>query len=382
MSIELSIVMPCLNEAETLAGCIRSAHEGAKLAGVERYEIIIADNGSEDGSQEIARSEGAFVVDVPVRGYGAALRFGIEAARGKYVIMGDSDESYDFSNIKPFVIHLREGIQLVMGTRLKGDIFPHAMPAMHRYLGNPILTWLANLLFKTELSDYHCGMRGFDREAILKLELGTEGMEFASEMVIRSKLAGLSEVEIPITYRPDGRSRPPHLRTWQDGWRHLRFMLLYSPRWLFLYPGLLLSIFGLIISSILLVGPIQVGEVVFGVHTLLFTSTLFIIGVQLIFIAIFSRAYAARSGLLPQSPMLERGLDRFSLGLGLVTGLILCITGIALYGVGLVIWGGRDFGPLPNFKHTLRIVILGTTLLILGVQVFFGSFVLSLLSLR
>jgi glycosyltransferase involved in cell wall biosynthesis len=382
MSIELSIVMPCLNEAETLAACIRSTHEGAKLAGVERYEIIVADNGSMDGSQEIARAEGATVVDVPIRGYGAALRSGIEAAQGKYVIMGDSDESYDFSNIEPFVNHLREGIQLVMGTRLRGEILPGAMPFLHRYLGNPILTRLANLLFKTRLSDYHCGMRGFDREAILRLGLTTEGMEFASEMVIRARHAGLSEAEVPITYHPDGRSRPPHLRTWQDGWRHLRFMLLYSPRWLFLYPGLLLSIFGLIISSILLVGPIQIGEVVFGVHTLLFTSTLFVVGVQLVFIAIFARAYASRSGLLPPSPMLERGLDRFSLGLGLGTGLMLCLAGIALYGVGLVIWGGRDFGPLPNFKHTLRIVIVGTTLLILGVQVFFGSFVLSLISLR
>jgi len=382
MSIELSFVMPCLNEAETLATCIQQAHEGARRAGVVSYEIIVADNGSQDGSQDIARSEGARVIDVPVRGYGAALRAGIEAAQGKYVIMGDSDESYDFSNIKPFVKHLREGVQLVMGTRLRGEILTGAMPFLHRYLGNPVLTRLANLIFKTQISDYHCGMLGFERGEILNLELTTEGMEFASEMVIRARLAGLSETEVPITYRPDGRSRPPHLRTWQDGWRHLRFMLLYSPRWLFLYPGLVLSVLGLILSGILLAGPIQIGEVIFEVHTLLFTSTLFIVGTQLIFIAIFSRAYASRSGLLPKSPILEKGLDRFSLGVGLITGLVLCVIGVALYGVGLAVWGGRNFGPLPNFKLTLRIVIAGTTLLILGVQIFFGSFVLSLLSLR
>jgi glycosyltransferase involved in cell wall biosynthesis len=382
MSIELSIVMPCLNEAETLANCIRQAHEGAKLAGVESYEIIIADNGSGDGSQNIARAEGAVVVDVPIRGYGAALRAGIEIAQGKYVIMGDSDASYDFSNIKPFVNRLREDVQLVMGTRLKGEIQPGAMPFLHRYFGNPVLTRLANLLFKTRLSDYHCGMRGFDRKAILRLGLATEGMEFASEMVIRARLAGLSEAEVPITYQPDGRSRPPHLKTWHDGWRHLRFILLYSPRWLFLYPGIVLTILGFIISGVLLIGPLQIGDVTFDVHTLLFSATMFIGGVQLIFIAVFTRAYASRSGLLPKSPLLEQWLDRFSLGLGLVSGLALCLIGIALYVIGLAIWGGRSFGPLVDFKHTMRIVIGGTTLIILGIQVFFGSFVMSLLSLH
>jgi glycosyltransferase involved in cell wall biosynthesis len=382
MSIELSIVMPCLDEAETLEKCIQRAHQGAKTTCVEGYEIIVADNGSEDGSQEIARAEGATVINVPVRGYGAALRAGMEAAQGKYVIMGDSDASYDFSNIKPFVDNLRKGIQLVMGTRLRGEILPGAMPFLHRYLGNPILTRLANLLFKTKLSDYHCGMRGFDREAILGLGLTTEGMEFASEMVIRAKLAGLSEAEVPITYRPDGRSRPPHLKTWRDGWRHLRFILLYSPRWLFLYPGIVFTFMGIVASSILFIGPLTIGSVVFDVHTLLFTATIFVVGVQLIFIAIFTRAYASRSGLLPKSPLLQQWLDRFSIGLGLVSGLALCLIGIALYAIGLAIWGGRSFGPLLDFKHTIRIVIGGTTLIILGMQVFFSSFVISLLSFR
>ncbi len=382
MTYELSIVMPCLNEAKTLATCIQQAHQGAKRAGVDGYEIIVADNGSEDGSQEIARAEGAVVIEVPVRGYGAALRSGIEAAQGKYVIMGDSDASYDFSNIQSFVDNLRKGIQLVMGTRLKGKILPGAMPFLHRYLGNPILTRLANLLFKTGLSDYHCGMRGFNREEILRLGLTTDGMEFASEMVIRARLAGLSETEVPITYRPDGRSRPPHLRTWRDGWRHLRFILLYSPRWLFLYPGIVFTLLGFVASGILFAGPLTIGSVVFDVHTLLFTATIFVVGIQLIFIAIFTRAYASRSGLLPKSPLLEQWLDRFSLGLGLASGLALCLIGVGLYAIGLAIWGGGSFGPLLDFKHTMRIVIGGTTLIILGIQVFFGSFVISLLSLR
>ena len=381
-NIELTILMPCLNEAETLASCIRQAHLGAKSAGVEHYEIIVADNGSQDGSQEIGREEGAVVLDVPVRGYGAALRAGIEAAHGKYIIMGDSDESYDFSRIESFVEQLRSGVQLVMGTRLKGEILPKAMPFLHRYLGNPLLTWLANTFFSSGLSDYHCGLRGFDRLSILDLQLSTQGMEFASEMVIKATLAGLSVGEVPITYRPDGRSRSSHLRTWRDGWRHLRFLLLYSPRWLFLYPGIALAVFGFVASIILLIGPLPVGDIVFDVHTLLFTSTLFVIGVQLIYLAIFARAYASRLGLLPRSPILERGLDRFSLGFGLLAGFLLCIAGIVLYGVGLVIWGGKHFGPLPDYSSTLRFAIAGTTLLILGMQTFFGSFVLSLFELQ
>jgi len=255
------------------------------------------------------------------------------------------------------------------------------MPFLHRYLGNPFLTALANLLFKTKLSDYHCGMRGFDRDAISKLGLNTEGMEFASEMVIGG-LAGLTKSEVAITYHPDGRSRPPHLRTWQDGWRHLRFLLVFSPRWLFLYPGFALTILGFLTSSVLLISPLQMGAVTFDVHTLLFSTTVFVVGVQLLFIAVFSRAYASRSGLLPRSPILEQWIDRFSLGLGLTSGLVLGFIGITLYAIGLVIWGGRSFGPLYDFKHTMRIVIAGTTLLITGLQFFFGSFVISLLSLR
>ena len=381
MRIELSIVMPCLNEAETIAPCIRQAHQGAKAAGAESYEIIVADNGSSDGSQEIAQAEGASVIHVPTRGYGAALSAGIEAARGEYVVMGDSDASYDFSRLQPFLDKLRGGHQLVMGTRLRGEIEPGAMPMLHRYLGNPTLTFVGNLLFRAGLSDYHCGLRGFERRAIQALGLRTEGMEFASEMVIRARLAGLRICEVPITYHPAGRTRRPHLRTWQDGWRHLRFMLLYSPRWVFLYPGTALTIIGLFGSSILLVGPVRVGSLVLDIHTLMITATMLIVGVQLVLLAVFARAYASRAGLLPRSKRVETLLDRFSLELGLLAGLVVGFLGLALYAEGLVIWSRNAFGPLIHYQKTLRIVIAGTSFLILGTEIFFGSFITSLLSL-
>jgi glycosyltransferase involved in cell wall biosynthesis len=376
--VEVSIVMPCLNEAETLATCIRKAHHGA--AGLN-YEIIVADNGSTDGSQNIARSEGARVVDVPVRGYGAALRAGFEAAQGQYILMGDSDDSYDFSVILPFVEKLREGYQLVMGTRMKGKIKPGAMPFLHQYLGNPVLTFLGNLFFGCGLSDFHCGLRAFEREPMLALNLKTDGMEFASEMVIKATLANLKRTEIPITLYPDGRSRPPHLRTWRDGWRHLRFLLLYSPRWLFFYPGLILIAVGLVVSLALLPAPVKIGNVEFDVHTLLISSTLFVAGVQLAFLAVFARLYASRAGLLPRRDWLEDMIERFSLEVGLVTGLILTLTGLILFGIGAGIWVRNDFGEL-NYQETLRIVIPGTAFVLVGLQVFFYSFLISLLSIR
>lgn len=378
---EVSFVLPCLNEAETLTRCIRKAHQGAQLAGIESYEIVVADNGSTDGSLEIVRRENATVVQVAARGYGAAIRGGIEAARGEYIIMGDSDDSYDFSAIRPFIERLRAGDQLVMGTRMKGEIRPGAMPFLHRFVGNPLLTFIGNLFFASDLSDFHCGLRGFRREAVRGLKLRTEGMEFASEMVIRASLAGLTISEIPITYYPDGRSRPPHLRTWHDGWRHLRFMLLYSPRWLFLYPGMMLTLSGLVVSAILLPGPLRVGTVVFDVNTLLISATACIIGVQLVFMAVFARVYASRMGLLPRREWLEEKLDRFSLGSGLALGLVITLVGIVLYGVGLVVWKNAGFGPL-NYEQVLRIMIPGTFLVLTGLQVFFSSFMISLLSIR
>jgi hypothetical protein len=381
-SIELSIVMPCLNEAETLAGCIRAAHAGGRTASPQSYEIIVADNGSTDGSQQIAAAQGARVIQVPTRGYGAALQAGIRAACGRFVLIADSDASYDFSTIQPFIERLRAGCQLVVGTRIRGSILPGAMPFLHRRLGNPLLTALANLLFRTKLSDYHCGMRAFDREAILSLGLVTGGMEFASEMIIRASLAGLPVDEVPIIYYPDGRSRPPHLHTWRDGWRHLRFMLIFSPRWVLLYPGLLLVAAGLTATLILSAGPVRVGRVTFDVHTLLVATTTLVTGTLLILLAITSRAYASRVGLLPRSPRLEGFLDTFSLGIGLSAGILLILAGLALYFAGLVVWGETAFGPLLQLQRTLRIMIGGTTLITIGAELLFGSFVLSLLRLR
>jgi glycosyltransferase involved in cell wall biosynthesis len=381
MPVELTILMPCLNEAETLAGCIRNAHLGAQEAGVEEYEVLVADNGSTDGSPGIADAEGARVIHVPRRGYGAALQAGIEQARGRYVIMGDSDESYDFRQIGAFVQRLRTGDQLVMGTRLKGEIRPGAMPLLHRYLGNPVLTFLGNLLFRTGLSDFHCGLRGFDREAVTALGLRTTGMEFASEMVIRATLSGLKTSEIPIVYTPDRRSRRPHLRTWQDGWRHLRFMLLFSPRWVFIYPGVTLAVVSGLAVGILLRGPLRVGSVVFDVSSLLVASSLLIVGVQMVLFGVFARAYAARMGLLPVQAGLERFIDSFSLGAGLASGVGLSLLGVGVYAAGLLTWSRQGFGPL-DYEQILRIMIPGMLLLVGGLQVFFSSFMLSLLGFR
>lgn len=379
--VELTILMPCLNEAETLATCIQKAHQGAKDAGVIHYEVLIADNGSTDGSQAIALAAGARVLPVPVRGYGAALKAGIAGAQGRYVIMADSDDSYDFTAIAPFVVKLRDGCQLVMGSRLKGEIKVGAMPFLHRWLGNPVLTFIGNLFYKCDLSDFHCGLRGFDRQAVLDLGLTTDGMEFASEMVIRSSLANLSRAEVPITLHPDGRTRRPHLRTWRDGWRHLRFMLLYSPRWLFFYPGLALTLLGLFLWLPLIKGPVQIGSVVFDVHTLMAAMTMILVGTMLMSMAAFVRLYAARVGLLESRQWLESLSDRFSLEYGLVAGLFLTLAGIVFYVYGLLVWGASHFGPL-DYQTTLRIAISGTICIVLGMQIFFSSFIVSLLGIK
>lgn len=381
MDPELTILLPCLNEAETLAECIRQAHAGARAAEAGGYEILVADNGSTDGSAAVAAQEGARVVQVPVRGYGSALMDGIRAARGRFVIMGDADGSYDFGLVPAFVERLRAGDQLVMGTRLRGTILPGAMPPLHRYLGNPVLTWIGNVLFRSGLSDFHCGLRGFARAPILSLGLRTLGMEFASEMVIRASLGGLRVSEIPITYYPDKRSRSPHLRTWRDGWRHLSFMLLYSPRWVFLYPGTVLSLLGLIGTALLLLGPVRIGHVVFDVSSLMAFSTVALVGLQLILLGFFARVYAARMGLLPRQARLETFLDRFSLGYGLLAGAAIILTGTAVLAIGVSIWGRAGFGTL-DYERILRVVIPGALLVLAGVQILFSSFVLSLLGIR
>src|SRR6267378_7884160 len=296
---ELTILMPCLNEAETLASCISKARAFLARSGCTG-EVVIADNGSTDRSPAIAAANGARVVHVAERGYGSALLGGIRAARGKFVIMGDSDDSYDFSRLDAFVEQLRAGFQLVMGNRFRGGILPGAMPPLHRYLGNPVLTGIGRLFFKSPVGDFHCGLRAFRRDAIERLDLRTHGMEFASEMVVKATAFGLRVTEIPTTLSPDGRDRAPHLRTWRDGWRHLRFLLLYSPRWLFLYPGGLLMIIGLLVGLLLLRGPLTVGGVNFDVHTLLYAAMAVIIGFQAIVFAMFTKVFAMSEGLLPE----------------------------------------------------------------------------------
>ena len=377
--MELSVVLPCLNEAETLAVCIRKARASMNELGIDG-EVVIADNGSTDGSQDIARSEGARVVDVPTRGYGAALIAGITDAKGTFVIMGDADDSYDLSNLGPFVEALRGGAELVMGNRFAGGIAPGAMPALHRYLGNPVLTAVGRVLFRSPVKDFHCGLRGFRRDAILELDLRTTGMEFASEMVVKATLNKLTIVEVPTTLSPDGRSRPPHLRTWRDGWRHLRFLLLYSPKWLCLYPGIVVFLLGLILGGALLRGPINVGDHALDVSALVYSMAAVLIGFQAILFAAFSRAFVANEGLMPPSPGMQKAFRVLNLERGLIIGLAMFFAGFALAIYGLVHWGSTDFGAL-NARDAIRLAVPAATLSVLGVETIMGSFFLSVLGL-
>jgi glycosyltransferase involved in cell wall biosynthesis len=371
-TLELSIIMPCLNEAETLATCIGKARdylERHKIAG----EVLIADNGSSDGSREIATNSGARVVPIPERGYGSALRGGIAAAKGQYIIIGDADDSYDFTNLSPFLEKLRQGYDLVMGNRFQGGIKPGAMPVLHKHLGNPVLTWLGRLFFGSPCGDFHCGLRGFSKQAIKQLNLRTTGMEFASEMVVKASLYGLKITEVPTTLSPDGRSRPPHLKTWRDGWRHLRFLLMYSPRWLFLYPGLALMFLGFVATIWFMTQP--------RVHTLLYSATALIIGFQIVSFAIFTKAFAISEGLLPEDRKLRRFLRYINLEVGLIIGVILFLVGIGGSVYALYTWNAQLYGALDP-AVTMRIVIPSVTALALGVQVIFSSFFLSVLGLK
>jgi glycosyltransferase involved in cell wall biosynthesis len=376
VAIELSIVLPCLDEAETLATCVRKATESLSALGAVG-EVIVADNGSADGSQDIARTEGARVVTVPRRGYGAALLAGIEAARGEFVLMADADDSYALEDLGGFLRELRGGADLVMGNRFQGGIEPGAMPFLHRRLGNPVLSRLGRLFFHIPIGDFHCGIRAFRRDRILELELSTPGMEFASEMVVRASLARLRIREVPTILRPDGRSRAPHLRTWRDGWRHLRFLLAYSPRWLLLYPSIAFGLVGLVGMLWLSIGPRTVGRVVFDVHSLLAFSTMFVLGVQGLGLAVIARAYAASLGLLAPSLRLFRGLARFSLERGLVLGGLLLLGGAACFVVALSSWGAVGFGPL-DVVQSMRLPIVGTVLAVTGFQLITVSFTLSM----
>jgi glycosyltransferase involved in cell wall biosynthesis len=377
--IELSVVMPCLNESATLGACIKKAQETMGRQGI-RGEIVIADNGSTDGSQQIAADLGARVVPVKQRGYGAALQGGIAASRGQFVLMGDADESYDFTQLGAFVGKLREGYDLVMGNRFRGGILPGAMPASHRYLGNPVLTAIGRLFFKSPIGDFHCGLRAFRKDAIERLRLRTMGMEFASEMVVKSTLFGLRMAEIPTTLAPDGRDRPPHLRTWRDGWRHLRFLLLYSPRWLFLYPGFLLMVLGGVVVCWLLPGRRYIGNVGFDVGTMVFAAAIIIAGYQAVTFAVFGKVFAITAGLLPEDEKFRRLFRIVTLEKGLLIGALLAAGGAAIFMVAALNWRAHGFGPLDP-AQTLRAVIPGTILLVVGFQTILSSFFLSVLGM-
>jgi glycosyltransferase involved in cell wall biosynthesis len=378
--VELSIVMPCLNEAETIGRCIEKAREFLRVHQV-RGEIVIADNGSTDDSIDIATRLDARVVRVANRGYGSALIAGIQAARADYVIMGDADDSYDFTDLMPFLVRLREGYDLVMGNRFRGGIKRGAMPALHRFLGNPVLTAIGRLFFRSEARDFHCGLRGFNRQAILKLDLQTTGMEFASEMVVKATLRSLSIGEVPTTLSPDGRSRRPHLRSWRDGWRHLRFLLLYSPRWLFLYPGIVLMLAGGLAMSWLIAGPRSVGGVVFDVHTLVYATLAVTVGYQSIIFAVFTKIFAISEDLLPPDPRLSRLFNYVTLESGVITGALMGATGLGLSLYATISWRSVGFGALSP-SHMLRLVLPGALLIQLGVQTVLSSFFLSVLGLR
>ena len=380
--MEVTILMPCLNEAETLADCIAAAQRGLSNAGVEG-EILIADNGSTDGSQDLARKLGARVVDVPEKGYGNALRHGMEAAHGRFLIMGDSDRSYDFAEIKPFVEKLRSGADLVMGCRMPGGggkIIPGAMPWKHRWIGNPALTFIGRLLFRCPAHDFHCGLRALTKEAFHKMDLRTTGMEFASEMVIKASLRGLRIEEVPITLHKDGRSRPPHLRSWRDGWRHLRFMLLFSPRWLLLYPGLAMLLAGTGFFTRLMFGPITLQGVNFDLNTLEIASLLVQFGYQMVLLAGFVRIFAYTRGFLPPNHILSRAFSFFTLEKGLLSGLAILLAGFGLISLTLLDWATAGFGNLDPLANT-RPVIAGRTLVSLGLQTLIFSLVFSYLGI-
>lgn len=376
---EISIVLPCLNEALTLASCLREISAALSANGIDG-EIVVADNGSTDGSPAIATAHGARLVSVTARGYGNALRGGIAAARGRYVLMGDADGSYDFSHLPRFLDRLRAGVDLVMGNRFAGGIRPGAMPWKNRYIGNPALSLIGRVLFRTGIRDFHCGLRAFSVEAYRRMDLRTTGMELASEMVIKAKLLGLRLEEVPTVLRPDGRDRPPHLRPWSDGWRHLRFMLLFSPRWLFLYPGLTLMFGGVLGIAALIRGPVRLGGVAFDVHTMLFAAIAVLIGFQAVSFAVLGKFFTIRAGLRAPEARFERLLNAATLEAGLVGGAVLVLIGLALSAGAVWIWRQQGFGDLSP-AAMLRLVIPGALGLTLGCQVVLTSLFLGVLRL-
>ncbi len=377
---ELTILMPCLNEAETVATCIEKARGFLTRTGIHG-EIIVADNGSTDGSQAFANAAGARIVNVATRGYGSAIIGGIRAAKGRYVIMADADDSYDFGQLDSLIDRLRRGDKLVMGNRFAGGIKPGAMPPLHRYLGNPVLSFIGRLLFRSPIGDFHCGLRGFDRQAILGLNLSSPGMEFASEMIVKATLAGLTISDVPTVLSPDGRTRPPHLRSWRDGWRHLRFLLMMSPRWLLLYPGLLLLVIGLAGGSLIIRGPLVINGVGFDIHTMLYASGVTILGLQLILFSILARAIGCVKNVLPMTPNFRRFLKIFTLERGMVFGLTIGLAGLLVAVYSVEVWVAARLAALDP-QAMMRIAIPSVTLMIAGAEIIFASFVLSFIDVQ
>ncbi len=375
--IELSIVMPCLNEAETIGVCVKKAKAFLTEHDL-KGEVLVADNGSTDGSQQIANALGARIVHVPSRGYGAALIGGIEAARGRYVAMGDADDSYDFGGLMPFVDQLREGADLVMGNRFQGGIAAGAMPPLHRWLGNPVLSFLGRTFFDIPVGDFHCGLRAFNRERIRELGLTAPGMEFASEMVVKAAIEKLDIREVPTTLQPDGRSRPPHLRTWRDGWRHLRFLLIFAPKFLFLYPGVALALAGLVGVIGLIPADVSIGGIEFGVHTMIFAAMAVLMGSQLIGLSVMARRYGTIAGMWPESGMMRRVRNWFSVERACILGGLMLALGIGGAVTATAIWassGFSDLDPAALMRLTIPSMLLGC----IGLQMVVTAFFIGLL---
>jgi glycosyltransferase involved in cell wall biosynthesis len=379
--IEVTVVMPCLNEEETVVGCIEEILDTFSKHSING-EVLVADNGSTDKSKVLAIAAGARVVTINAKGYGNALKGGIDQAYGKYVIMGDADGSYDFTAIPRFLTLLREGKELVMGCRLPrggGTIEKGAMPWKHRWIGNPVLSFIGRLFFKTSIDDFHCGLRGFNRESILSLGLETGGMEFASEMVVKASLQNIKTAQVPVTLRPDKRSGQPHLRSWRDGWRHLRFMLLYSPGWLFVVPGVFMALLGVLGFVLLMPGPLEVNGINFDLNSLMASSAALIIGYQTLIMAAFVKTYSVNRGLLPgPKPFLVKAIEGRATEYGLVVGLLLVLLGVFGFSWMFSVWGAADYGDLP-VQTSLRTTILSYTTIVIGVQTAFSGFVLSVL---
>lgn len=382
-TLEISIVIPCLNESETLRACILEAMSAISDTGISG-EVIVADNGSSDDSVEIALKAGAKIIHVPQRGYGSALRGGIEAARGKYILMGDADGSYDFRALPSFWAKLHEGYDLVIGCRFPrygGRIEPGAMPWKHRWIGNPILSAIGKLFFASPVDDFHCGLRAFRRDAILSLNLKTSGMEFASEMVVKASLNSLKIAQVPITLRKDGRSRPPHLRSWRDGWRHLRFMLLYSPLWLFILPGFFLTTSGLLGFIFLRAAPLKIGHVIFDLNSLLVSSTAILVGFQVLCFGIFIKAYAVNSGILPGTAFWSRIVRGRPVEWGISIGLLFAVAGAGCLIQEILTWKASGFGTL-SYQTSLRAVMTAVTEIGIGIQAVVYGFALAIIGLE